>query len=187
MEAVGRIGYALIFVLFLFLVYQPIGLAAVTVWRTAFFADQRKAVNGNWAVAVPPGYVLEVGTFFVMIISTVGWFFWLDAKADIDPWYDVVVAMIAFVHILFKTYLYLVHTTRHPVGAAATIAAAFIVATTVWAILGSLSTWKAFWWWGVMPPWLLYISMFSAGIAVHAIPPLPAGDPAVPPAEQLKV
>jgi len=178
MKAIGKIGWILIIGLFTFAYWQPIGFAAVDLYRRDYYRGQRIETNAKgWPFRIPPGYVMEIGWFFAYAVSTTGWWFWMEAKADIDPEYDVVNVLVMLTHVLLKAFFYLVHTTRHHTGAAATACAAFAVSFVVLVLAGTLATWKFFWWWLIMPLWLLYVSLTSSGLAAHPIQPLKtAGD-----------
>lgn len=188
MKAVGKIGWILIIGMFTFVFWQPIGFAAVDVFRTDHYAEQRRETNKYMPNLVPPGYIMEIGWFLTFAISTTGWWFWMEAKADIDPQYDVVNALLLLLHILLKVYFYLIHTTRHSTGASAIIWVAFVLSFSVIVMAGDLATWQFFWWWAIMPFWLSYICFISTGNAIYAIEPLPERShkpPAVGPGREL--
>lgn len=173
MKAIGKIGWILMIGLFTFVFWQPIGFAWVNLFRRDHYDEQRQKANKHIALRVPPGYVMEVGWFFTLAVSTTAWWFWMEAKAQIDPEYDVVNVLVILLHVLLKAYFYLLHTTRYPTGAAAAVWACFAVSFIVLVLAGYVATWKFFWWWFIMPVWLLYVCFISISIAAYPVAPIP--------------
>lgn len=179
MKAIGKIGWNLIISVYTLAFAHLFNYDAVVVFRTTHFARQRALANRIWPFPVPPAYVIETGWFFATALSTAGWFFWLQNKAELDPEYDVVNVIVMLITVLIKVYYYLVHTTRYPTGAGVCLTVTAALALVVLIVFGWQASWKTFWYWMPMPLWLVYVTLFSYGIAAVPEPPVSDADPAV--------